>query len=163
MHAYNPGRVTLASRSWYGVLSSMVGVVNWWCLMEPSTTIVTSGFTPILFSPGRNFVYVQDKCHAPHNTCTNAFLAPQDVGVMDWSARSTNMHHIGYVWDQIGVWIWDMYDPPSTVSELRLAVLQEWVVVHPRRVWILVKKYATLCACSACCRRGRGSHKLFLV
>ena len=83
---------------------------------------------------GHNFVYVQD--NAPPHTArdTAAFLDQQDVEVMDWPARSPDMNPIERVCDQMSVWIPEMDDPPSTVSELNNAVCQAWAAVWPGRV-----------------------------
>ena len=66
-------------------------------------------------------MYVQDN-GTPHTARdTTAFLTQQDMEVMDWSARSPDMHPSEHVWDQMGVWTRGMDDPTSIVLELRHA------------------------------------------
>ena len=76
----------------------------------------------------------------PHTACdTIAFLTQQDVGVMDWQARSSDMNPIEHAWNQMGAMIRDMPDTPFTVPESRRAVLHVWAAVRPRRLRTLVE------------------------
>ena len=104
---------------------------------------------------GRTFVYAQD--NAPPHTArdTTAFLVQQDLEVMDWPAPRPDMNPIERVWDQMGIWILDMDDPPSTVTELRLAVLQVRAAVRPRRVRTLVE---SMSRCVRALFAARGGH-----
>ena len=43
------------------------------------------------------------QCHAQTSCDTNAFLAQQDVEVMDWPVRSPEMNPIDRVWDNMGL------------------------------------------------------------
>ena len=114
---------------WFGLPSTMVGGVNWWNWMEPSTTKATSGFSVILLCTslgdgrfGRNFVNVQDNA-TPHTACdTTVFLAQQYVEVMDWPA-----------------WIPDTMNMYGTSLDLR----HEWPHFYCART-------------AACCLRGMG-------
>ena len=45
--------VTFTPQSWFGVPSTMVGGVNWWYWMDPSTTKTTLGFSAIVCLPWR--------------------------------------------------------------------------------------------------------------
>ena len=85
-----------------------------------------------------SFVYVNDNA-MPHTACgTTAFLEQQDVEDLYWPPQSPDMKSTEHVWNQRGFWTRDMDDTPSTVSELRQAVLQTWAAVPPRRVIALV-------------------------
>ena len=68
--------------------------------------------------------YARDNA-TPHTACdTTAFLGHQDVEVMDCPSQSPDLNPTEHVWDQTGVWIRDMDDPPSTVQELQHVVHQ---------------------------------------
>ena len=79
----------------------------------------------------QSFLYDHDNS-TPHIICdTAAFLAEQDMEVMDWTAQSTDMYPIKHVWDEIGVWIRYLDDPPCTVIAA-CCVLHAWAVVAAR-------------------------------
>ena len=61
----------------------------------------------------QSFLYDHDNS-TPHIICdTAAFLVKQNVEVMDWTAQSTDMYPIKHVWDEIGVWVRYLDDPPA--------------------------------------------------
>ena len=73
-----------------------------------------------------NFVYVQDNA-TPHVARRTAdFLHTQEVEVMAWPPRSPDMNPIEHVWDQMGVFIREMENPPTNLAELRHAVQAAW-------------------------------------
>ena len=69
----------------------------------------------------RNFVLVQGNAtrHTARNT--RNFLAGEEVKVMQWPARNPDLNPIGHIWDQMGMFIRDMDNPPTTVARLREA------------------------------------------
>ena len=51
----------------------------------------------------RNFVHVQWAMPRPTQHVTRAFLAQQDVEVMEWPAQNPAMKPVEHVWEQMGV------------------------------------------------------------
>ena len=51
---------------------------------------------------------------------------------------SLYLNAIEYIWDQMGLFIRDMDNPPTTVARLREALLQAWGAVTPERMDVLV-------------------------
>lgn len=86
-----------------------------------------------------NYVLVQDNAPAHTARNTRAFLENEDVEVMDWPSRSPDLNPIEHIWDQIGVFLRDMDNPPTTVPQLRQAVLQAWDAVRPENLRKLVR------------------------
>ena len=92
-----------------------------------------------------NFVLVHGNatCHTARQAV--GFLAQE---VRPWPANSPDMNPIEHVWDQMGVYIGDMANPPTNLIELRQAFWQAWdsvtlqIIQHlvdgmPRRVTML--------------------------
>ena len=93
-----PQTVTVFPQSWYGVPSAMIGV-SWWC----SPVNATSGIFIIICILGRRgfwkkYCGCKGHCHV-HTACgMTAFLAQQDMTVMVWATRSSDMNPIEHVW-----------------------------------------------------------------
>ena len=85
-----------------------------------------------------NFVFVHD--NAPPHTArrTRDFLAEEEVEVMQWPPKSPDMNTIEHVWDQMGVILRDMDNPPSNLAELRQALVHAWNQIPVWRVTRLV-------------------------
>ena len=151
MHASNPRTVTVSlpvkvwsaiHLSWRSELVKQNGTLNpqWYTRflrnsMLPLTTHVL----------GWNIVYVQDNTthHTAHDM--TAFLAYQDVEIMDHQAQNLDMNPVEHVWEQMGSEYQMWMTPFHNVPELRCVVLQAWAAVHPRRVSTRVR------ACRAGC------------
>ena len=86
----------------------------------------------------RNFVHLHDNAtpHTARNTCN--FLAGEEVEVMAWPTQSPDLNPIEHIWDQMGLLIRNMDNPPTTVARLQGALLQAWGAVTPERVKVLV-------------------------
>ena len=138
----------------HGCRSELVvvdGAMNW----HPYIQILRNQMLPWATGVfGRKFVYIKDNAWPNTARDTAAFLDQQDVEVMDWPARSPDVNTIEHVWDQISVWIRDMDDPPSTVTELNNAIRQAWAIVWHERVWTLFKSLPS-CVWALLATRGR--------
>lgn len=63
----------------------------------------------------------------PHTAAvTQNFLANNHINVLDWPAYSPDMSPIEHVWDVLKRNVYARIHPPSTVAELRNALLEEW-------------------------------------
>ena len=62
------------------------------------------------------------------------FLENQDVGVMDWPAKSPDMNPIEHIWDQMATHICDMDNPPTTQQQMAA-----WDVLEPERLRSLMR------------------------
>ena len=89
-------------------------------------------------------VSVQDNSppHNKHETLT--FLEHPDVEVIDWHAWSPGMNPLGYMWDQLSVWIRDMDQPPSSAAELQQDVGQARNAMDRRMFQVLVYSQSSL-------------------
>ena len=151
------------THGWYGLPSTMVGGVNWWNWMEPSTTKATSGFSVILLCTslgdrrfGRNFVYVQDNA-MPHTASdTTAFLAQQYVEVTDWPAWIPDtMSMYGTSLDLRHGW------PHFYCARTATCCLRGMGCSSPKMGEDPGGEHAMSWACST--RRQRGPHKVLIV
>ena len=86
-----------------------------------------------------NYVFVQDNAALHVARRTMDYLRTEGVEVMEWPARSPDMNRIEHVWDQMGVILRDMDNPPTTLAELRVALLQAWDRVTIHRVAHLIE------------------------
>ena len=52
---------------------------------------------------------------------------------MQWPTQSPQINPIEHIWDQMGLFIRDMDNPPTTMSRLWGTLLQAWGAVTPRK------------------------------
>ena len=76
-------------------------------------------------------------CHKMASPKSN-FLVMEEVEVMQWPAWSPDIDPTEHIWDQMGLFITHMDNPPTTVVRSWEALLQAWGVVNPERIEVLV-------------------------
>ena len=58
--------------------------------------------------------------------------------IMQWPAWTPDLNPLEHIWDQMGLFIRDMDNPPTIVASLQEALLQTWDVVTTEGMDVLV-------------------------
>ena len=83
----------------------------------------------------RNFALVHGNA-SPHTARnTRNILVGDEVEVMQWPTRNPIKH----IWDQMGLFIRYIDNPPTTVVRLQEVLLQSWGAVNPEWMEVLVR------------------------
>ena len=139
------------------------GGVNWSWWMEPWTGIGTSRSSGIKCCHGRHGCLDVTLCTSKTMPRPLQHLKRQPFWtnrmLRSWTGQfGSNMNPIEHVWDQMSVWIRDMDDPPSIVTELNNAVRQARSEVRPGRVRNLVESMLRRIRALLAARGGHTSH-----
>jgi len=76
---------------------------------------------------GPEFILMDDNASPHRAMVTNRYLQDATIVRMDWPARSPDLNPIEHVWDMLQKAISSRPVKPTTVQELRRALLEEWV------------------------------------
>ncbi|GFT08326.1 transposable element Tc1 transposase [Trichonephila clavipes] len=85
--------------------------------------------TTCMFVSGRHgaeFLFMDDNARPPRANIVDECLQSEDITRMDWPAYSPVLNPIENVWDMLGRRIAARQPPPTRLSELRRALLDEW-------------------------------------
>ncbi|GFT79114.1 transposable element Tc3 transposase [Trichonephila clavipes] len=83
------------------------------------------------------------------------FLETEKIQRMSWPANSPDLNPIEHVWDMLGRQIAALSYPPSSVTELKIALQEAWNRLSPQFIHHLVASMVNLCAA---CLAVRGDH-----
>ncbi|GFU11380.1 transposable element Tc3 transposase [Trichonephila clavipes] len=72
------------------------------------------------------FLFMDDNARPHRANIVDECLQSEDITRMDWPAYSPDLNPIEHVWDMLGRRIAARQHPPTYLSELRRALLDEW-------------------------------------
>lgn len=75
---------------------------------------------------GEDFVLMHDNARCHTARITQQFLEEVEMRTMDWPALSPDLNPIEHLWDQLKRRVRARNSAPSTVEELKTALLEEW-------------------------------------
>ena len=107
-----------------GAWFTMVEEMTWLCWTAPWISNCTDMCCNKVYYPGHCKGHLpEQRCNAPPHTvrATRDFLENQDVEVMDWPSKRTDMKPIEHIWDQMVVHVRGMDNPASTVYPKKYA------------------------------------------
>lgn len=88
---------------------------------------------------GPNFIFMDDNAR-PHRTRRiQHVLAEANVQRMNWPAQSPDMNPIEHMWDMLSEAILRRPNPPITLQELIVAVLEEWNNIPQEQIDNLIR------------------------
>lgn len=100
---------------------------------------------PFAAAVGDGFIFMQDNAR-PHTARVSMnFLEEEGIEVFDWPARSPDLNPIEHVWDILGRRVRGRQHPPSTVGELREALVEEWGAIPQNDIRSLIRSMPNRC------------------
>ncbi|GFV42728.1 transposable element Tcb1 transposase [Trichonephila clavipes] len=82
------------------------------------------------------FLSMDDNARPHHANIVDECLQSEDITRMDWPAYSSDFNPIEHLWDMLGRGIAARQPPPTCLSELRRALLDEWCNIPKIRLII---------------------------
>lgn len=79
---------------------------------------------PFAVCVGPNFTLMHDNAR-PHTAGIVQKYRDVDIAVMDWPARSTDLHPIKHLWDELKGRVRARQPVPQTMQELKTAIEDE--------------------------------------
>ena len=100
---------------------------------------------PFLGAMGDNACLVQDNAR-PHTVYViQEYLEQDSIETIDWPARSSDLNCIEHMWDIVYRQVSGSANPPRSVQELEIAVVQAWTNVPQQQIRALVQSMANRC------------------
>lgn len=93
---------------------------------------------PFARNIGQGFLFMQDNARPHRARSVEEFLNEQNIERIEWPARSPDLNPIEHIWDQLKKRIRSRIQPPSNLSQLRQAALEEWENIPQERVKNLI-------------------------
>ncbi|GFX93512.1 transposable element Tc3 transposase [Trichonephila clavipes] len=75
---------------------------------------------------GAEFLFMDDNAHPHPANIVDECLQLEDITLMDWTAYSSDLNPIEHVWDMLDRRIATRQLPPTCLTELWRALLDEW-------------------------------------
>lgn len=88
---------------------------------------------------GPDFILMQDNARPHTARVAIDYLEQEGIDVMDWPARSPDLNPIEHVWDIIGRHVLGRHNPPTTVPQLRQALIEEWDAIPQNTIRRLIR------------------------
>ncbi|KAJ8733111.1 hypothetical protein PYW08_001409 [Mythimna loreyi] len=82
---------------------------------------------------------MDDNTRCPTSRITRQFFEEVEIRVMDWPALSPDMNTIEHLWDELNRRVWARNPVPSSVEELKTALLEEWHGIPQETVKKLIR------------------------
>ncbi|GFU82114.1 transposable element Tcb1 transposase [Trichonephila clavipes] len=83
---------------------------------------------------GAEFRFLDDSARPHRSNIVDDCLQSEDITRMDWPAYSPDLYPIEHVWDMLGQRIAARQPPPTCLSELRRALLDEWCNIPQHQI-----------------------------
>ncbi|KMQ82797.1 dna-mediated transposase [Lasius niger] len=104
---------------------------------------------------GHEFIFMDDNATPHRAALVDDFLESEDIQRMQWPANSPDLNPIEHVWDMLGRGIAAFCPPPSSIPELKTALLQVWETLSTELIITLIESMKNRCAA---CVAARGGH-----
>jgi hypothetical protein len=75
---------------------------------------------------GDNFLLMHDNARCHTSRATAQFLGEVGIATLDWPALSPDLNPIEHLWDELKKKVRSRNPAPSSVDELKLALIEEW-------------------------------------
>ncbi|GFU21680.1 transposable element Tcb1 transposase [Trichonephila clavipes] len=94
---------------------------------------------------GAKFLFMDDNARPHRANIVDECLQSEDITRMDWPAYSPDLNPIEHVWDMLGRRIAARQPPPTYLSELRRALLDEWCNIPQDQIDNLILNMSRSC------------------
>ena len=101
---------------------------------------------PMAADIGDRFIFVDDNARPHRARLVDAMLRDEGIERMVWPASSPDLNPIEHVWDTLGRRIAARPAPPTTLQQLEMALLEEWVDIPQAVVDNLIGSMQNRCA-----------------
>ncbi|GFX86321.1 transposable element Tcb1 transposase [Trichonephila clavipes] len=99
---------------------------------------------------GTEFLFMDDNAHPLRANIVDECLQSEDITRMDWPAYLPDLNLIEHVWDMLGSRIAARQPPPTCLTELRRALIDEWCNIPQDQIDNLILSMFRRCkACIA--------------
>ncbi|GFV63615.1 transposable element Tc3 transposase [Trichonephila clavipes] len=99
---------------------------------------------------GAEFLFMDDNVRPHRANIVDECLRSEDITRMDWSVYSPDLNPTEHVWDMLGRRIAACRPPPTCLTELRRALLDEWYDILQDHIDNLILSMPRCCkACIA--------------
>lgn len=88
---------------------------------------------------GQNFMFMQENARPHTARITADYLKEVGIPTLKWPARSPDLNPIEHLWDELSRRIKRKINPPTTLSELRIALVKTWEEIPQEVVANLIK------------------------
>ena len=117
--------------------------------------ILDSIVRPFLGATGDNARLVQDNARSHTAYVIQDSLEQESIETIDWPSRSPDLNCIEHMWDIVYRQVSASANPPRSVQELEIAVVQAWTNVPQQQIQTLVQSMPNRCRE---CLDSRGGH-----
>ncbi|GFY28246.1 transposable element Tc3 transposase [Trichonephila clavipes] len=107
---------------------------------------------------GAEFLFMDDNARPHRANKLDEYLQSEDITRMDWQAYSPDLNPIEYVWGMLGRRIAARQPLPTSLPELRKALLDEWCNIPPDQIDNLILSLPRRCKA---CIASSGRHTLY--
>lgn len=104
---------------------------------------------------GPNFLFMDDNARPHRAQLVDDYLESENIQRLEWPAMSPDLNPIEHVWDALGRSIGARRPAPTTIDELKGALLQEWARLPQGLMRTLVNSMKRRCES---CVAVRGDH-----
>lgn len=87
---------------------------------------------------GDTFTLMQDNARPHTARCVDEYLSEVGIARMDWPARSPDLNPIEHVWDHLKRRVRGRKPRPTSIEELKTAVLEEWEAIPQENIKNLI-------------------------
>ncbi|GFS74656.1 transposable element Tc3 transposase [Trichonephila clavipes] len=95
---------------------------------------------------GPDFIFKDDNVPCHRAVLIGDFLETEIIQRMSWPANSIDLNPIEHVWDMFERQIAALLHPPSSVTELKRALQEDWNRLSPQLIHHLIASMVNRCA-----------------
>ena len=110
------------------------------------TKVVEPHVIPFLEQGAENLIFQQDNARPHVARQTLDFLHAAGITLLDWPANSPDLNPIEHLWDELARRVNEREVVPTTLQQLRVALLEEWDNIPQRTISTLIDSMRNRCA-----------------